>query len=174
MCACMLLALPTINSCAHTRPRTHAREPSLVFKQSPPCPPTRVVRMLTAPVRYSGWPVREYSWGKAPVLATASSDVLKLRDLLLVQGLDEFKNKTEASYHSFRCVRARACVRVCAYGTACVRLPMCVCACACCMCSGFPRSQQHPRAKTCERSCVWLCRHEQLEPRASKHRGAAR
>ena len=51
----------------------------------------------------SAWPVREYSWGKVPVLATATSDVLKLRDLVLVHGLDGLKRKTEASYHTYRC-----------------------------------------------------------------------
>ena len=28
--------------------------------------------------------MREYAWGKVPVLATATSDVLKLRDLLMI------------------------------------------------------------------------------------------
>lgn len=51
----------------------------------------------------SAWPVREYSWGKVPVLATATSDVLKLRDLVLVHGLDGLKRETEASYHTYRC-----------------------------------------------------------------------
>lgn len=51
----------------------------------------------------SAWPVREYSWGKVPVLATATSDVLKLRDLVLVHGLDGLKRRTEAAYHTYRC-----------------------------------------------------------------------
>ena len=54
----------------------------------------------------SRWPVREYAWGKAPVLASATSDVLKLRDLLLFEGFDNFKRATEASYHTFRWPKA--------------------------------------------------------------------
>ncbi|KAK9794337.1 hypothetical protein WJX73_004998 [Symbiochloris irregularis] len=66
-------------------------------------PPFAVIGSVTPDFSVgSAWPVREYSWGKVPVLATATSDVLKLRDLVLVHGLDGLKRRTEASYYTYR------------------------------------------------------------------------
>lgn len=48
------------------------------------------------------WFVREYQWGKAPVLSSATSDVLQLRDLLLSFSVDSLKSATKRRYLTFR------------------------------------------------------------------------
>lgn len=46
--------------------------------------------------------MREYQWGKAPVLSSATSDVLQLRDLLLSFSVDSLKSATKRRYLTFR------------------------------------------------------------------------
>ena len=113
---------------------------------------SRQTRLCTG--RY--WPVRTYSWGTVPALASHHSDLPLLVRLLLELGLEPLKQGTEERYHRYRYAAAQMQVKGKDELSCTVGLPL----------LGLVRSSLLAVGgllglclSSCEEECSWDCLH---------------